>query len=112
MGDRVRHAARPEWGEGVVAKITPAVVAGTRTHRLSIRFARAGLKQIAASVGALEPADGPAGSPPGRSTEVARAASGGIKPELSDDALLEQLRCLPASVTDAGLPLPDRVEAA
>ena len=51
-GDRVRHAARPEWGIGTVIKVEAANGAATNGHtpqRVSVRFPNAGTKTLIAS---------------------------------------------------------------
>ena len=50
-GDRVRHAARPEWGIGTVVKVEAANGAAVNGHtpqRISVRFPNAGTKTLIA----------------------------------------------------------------
>lgn len=46
MGDRVRHAAKPEWGVGVVTKVEQLPTNGQASQRLSIRFPNGGTKTL------------------------------------------------------------------
>ena len=39
IGQRVRNAGRPEWGEGTVQRVQSAIVDGRAVHRVFIQFA-------------------------------------------------------------------------
>ena len=39
FGDRVRLQRRPEWGIGSVVKVEAAMLNGTRSQSVSVRFA-------------------------------------------------------------------------
>lgn len=52
FGDRVRHAKRPEWGIGSVAKAE--LLPGGGAQRLTIRFAGAGIKTLDTSHAELQ----------------------------------------------------------
>ena len=54
FGDRVRLQSRPEWGIGSVVKVEPAMLNGTRSHSVSIRFANQGLKVLNTAVAEIE----------------------------------------------------------
>ncbi|MEO0482286.1 MAG: DUF3553 domain-containing protein [Planctomycetota bacterium] len=58
MGDRVVHAARPEWGPGQVVSAKRVDQDGESVQKLSIRFDRAGLKTLSTAMAKLLPADG------------------------------------------------------
>jgi hypothetical protein len=45
-GNRVRNAARPEWGVGTVQKAEAVPLNGTGTQRLTVRFPNAGSKVL------------------------------------------------------------------
>lgn len=55
VGDRVRHASRPEWGEGRVSKAEAVVHEGQPCQRLTIQFDRAGPKTLSTAFADLEP---------------------------------------------------------
>ncbi|HVZ95047.1 MAG TPA: DUF3553 domain-containing protein [Phycisphaerales bacterium] len=55
-GDRVVHAARPEWGTGVVTGVQNVAEAGVPSQRLTLRFDRAGLKTISTAQAEIRPA--------------------------------------------------------
>jgi len=54
FGDRVRLCRRPEWGIGSVVKVEPAMLNGTRSHSVSIRFANQGIKVLNTAVAEIE----------------------------------------------------------
>lgn len=56
VGDEVRHAGRPEWGIGRVAKADGATHNGVACQRLTVKFDRAGLKTLSTAFASLEPA--------------------------------------------------------
>lgn len=56
VGDRVRHASKPEWGSGVVSTASATNHEGQPCQRLTIRFERAGLKTISTAFAPIEPA--------------------------------------------------------
>ncbi|MEO1129240.1 MAG: DUF3553 domain-containing protein [Planctomycetota bacterium] len=62
FGDRVMHASRPEWGEGIVTAVANATHDGAACQRLTVRFERAGLKTVSTGVADIRNADevGPA----------------------------------------------------
>ena len=69
FGDRVVHAAKPEWGVGQVVGAQPISENGVSAQRLTIRFDRAGLKTLSTGFAELRPATaGPLfpGPPPPR----------------------------------------------
>lgn len=51
VGDRVRHAGKPEWGEGGVTAAQNLMMNGQSCQRLTIRFERAGLKKLITASG-------------------------------------------------------------
>lgn len=54
FGDRVRLQRRPEWGIGSVVKVEAAMLNGTRSHSVSIRFANQGIKVLNTAVAEIE----------------------------------------------------------
>lgn len=54
VGDRVRHAGRPEWGGGKVSKAEGVLHEGEPCQRLTIQFDRAGLKTLSTAFAELE----------------------------------------------------------
>lgn len=59
VGDRVRHAGRPEWGEGRVNKAEGTQHEGVPCQKLTIQFDRAGLKTLSTAFAELEPSGVP-----------------------------------------------------
>ncbi len=55
FGDRVVHAGRPEWGQGVITSAVSEQHEGRACQRLVIRFDRAGLKTISTAHADLRP---------------------------------------------------------
>ena len=53
-GQKVRHPARPEWGEGEIIGAERAIHDGAPCQRLRVRFERAGLKSLLTAVVRLE----------------------------------------------------------
>lgn len=122
-GERVVHAAKPEWGHGEVLEAHSAQQDGKACQRLVVRFTRAGTKTVstafadlraaqespfAQSTATLEPAPAPGDSMPASaaSTSFDDALAGGLRNPV------EIMTRLPDSVTDAFLPLRKRVQAA
>ncbi len=57
FGDRLTHAAKPEWGVGHVVQAQSVKQGGVECQRLQVRFERAGLKTLSTAVADLRPAD-------------------------------------------------------
>lgn len=57
MGDRVRHAGKPEWGNGQITAAEAAVQDGRACQRVTIRFDRVGLKTLSTAFADLRPAE-------------------------------------------------------
>ncbi|MAY74405.1 MAG: hypothetical protein CMJ31_06710 [Phycisphaerae bacterium] len=58
VGERVQHAAKPDWGVGTVTKAESATHEGTKCQRVTVRFARAGLKTVSTAFAKLETVSG------------------------------------------------------
>lgn len=56
IGDRVLHAAKPEWGTGTVVSAAASEHEGIPCQRLSVRFTRGGLKTISTAFADIQPA--------------------------------------------------------
>ena len=54
FGDRVRLQRRPEWGIGSVVKVEAAMLNGTRSQSVSVRFANQGIKVLNTAVAEIE----------------------------------------------------------
>jgi len=76
FGDRLTHAAKPEWGVGEVVAAQSVQQNGEACQRLQVRFERAGLKTLSTAIADLRPA--------GVVTAEAPAAGGGEEVDLSD----------------------------
>jgi hypothetical protein len=108
-GDVVIHAGKPEWGPGDIVSIEGHVHEGKPVQRLTIRFARGGLKTVSTAFAELLPASEHRGS------QALATATALIEEKPSaglDRSLDEALLALPESVTDAFLSYPKRLEAA
>jgi hypothetical protein len=57
FGDRVVHSAKPEWGAGVVTSASKTVQDGKPCQMLTVRFDRAGVKNISTAYASLVPAE-------------------------------------------------------
>ena len=106
-GDRIRHSAKPEWGDGVITAVEPAMLEGKPTQRLTIRFERAGVKKLAAAVASLEPADGDSKLKQADEHAAAKAALG----QLDDSKIIEVLTQVPEPARDPFRSLADRFRA-
>lgn len=106
VGDRVRHAGRPEWGGGRVNKAESVLHEGKRCQRLTIQFERAGVKTLSTAFAELEPV--------GVSLAVSSMTT---KPEVNDaflppeENLGEVLARLPDPATDPFRNLEARLKA-
>lgn len=100
FGDRLIHAAKPEWGVGQVLTAQGVTHEGNACQRLQIRFERAGLKTISTGVADLRPASA-ADTPP----EPSEAA----EIDLSDPQTA--MSQLPESTRDPFAALECRLEA-
>lgn len=94
FGDRVVHADRPEWGAGVVSAVNPDRHEGKDCQRLTVRFERAGIKNLSTALANLIPAaDAPAihSEPPSTDDPLAASNATNVK-----DVMLR----LPDAATD------------
>jgi len=57
LGDRVRHAGRPEWGNGQVTAAEACMQDGRACQRVTVRFDRVGLKTLSTAFADLRPAE-------------------------------------------------------
>lgn len=95
-GQRVRSAARPEWGVGVIQRVQPA---GPGAFRLEIQFA-SGFRVVTAPPAVLTPPDAPA----------APQQTGWLD-QLAGRTADERLRAIP-DLGDALTPMSERLERA
>ena len=121
MGDRVVHAARPEWGPGQVVSAKRVDQDGESVQKLSIRFDRAGLKTLSTAMAKLLPADGSSvtSSPDAGATATA-AQPNAVPIEIPTAKIHDQLTPteidavmigLPESATDPFATPADRLRA-
>ncbi len=73
VGQRVRHRARPEWGEGIVHAAQPVVAGGRRAQRLTVTFTHHGRVTLNTAHAELETAMN--STPPTSSDPATPAAS-------------------------------------
>jgi hypothetical protein len=99
-GDKVVHKGRPEWGVGEITMVDRDTQDGQPCQRLSIRFARAGLKTLSTAFATLGPAD----------DQPALASQNGWLPPPSDENDQEVMTRLPEPATDPFLPLAARLK--
>ena len=116
-GDTVIHAGKPEWGPGDVLSVEGVLHEGKSVQRVTIRFARAGLKTISTAFAELRqvkngtPLTAPTPSPQPR-TKHAPEPTEPVQddaPDPSRQAAAEALQKLPDEATDPFLPLTQRV---
>ena len=105
FGDHVLHAARPEWGTGVISAAAPATHDGITCQRLTIRFDRAGLKTVLTGVADIRPAEESA--PPAKEA----AHTGDWLNEAQAKDLPKVMASLPESATDPFASLEARIRA-
>lgn len=125
-GDRIVHAAKPEWGTGEVLQSQVAMQDGTTCQQLVVRFDRAGMKTISTAFADLRPANpafvesvagvatlpAPEPRPASVSVPAPAAEPTADEPPLGGANPVEVMTRLPESVTDPFLPLRKRVLAA
>ncbi len=102
-GDRVRHPARPEWGEGRVESAHHATAHGKPGQRLVVTFANHGRVTLNTAIVAIAPANGAAPTTP--------AAAGGWLGSLGDACPVAQLAALPEACADPLATLAQRLSA-
>lgn len=104
-GDKVVHAARPEWGPGEVLQADAAAQDGKPCQRLTIRFQRAGMKTISTAFADLSRAGDAALSEHAPETEHDPLAAAATNASV-EEAMLR----LPENATDPFIGLRKRVE--
>lgn len=114
-GDRVVHAAKPEWGHGEVLVAQPAVHDGKACQKLTIRFDRAGTKTLLSAMAVLRPAGSPvtidASAPTRPSMHEPRETTEENPLTPDSNAAVERLTELPERASDPFLPLRTRLGA-
>lgn len=94
FGDRVVHLERPEWGSGIVTSVAGDSMDGKPCQRLTIRFERAGVKQLLSAIAHLVPAQ----DAPALHTSGNGHAAGPLGPDAGDDPLKAGLGPSPKEV--------------
>lgn len=131
-GDTVVHAGKPEWGPGDVLSVEGATHEGKPVQRVTIRFARAGLKTLSTAFAELRPAPATGKVPTSGGSEslpsnpvmagVAKPAEASHvqqvnvamvepDPDFAVDITAEALQKLPEAASDPFLPLIARLKA-
>jgi len=118
FGDRVVHAAKPEWGQGIITAAASSEHEGKPCQRVTVRFDRAGVKILSTAIAELRAAV----TTPSPESAVAVAAApvsedvpttseggwlGSVKPPSPTESLLR----LPPSTTDPFTTLTARLRA-
>ncbi len=119
FGDRVVHAARPEWGAGVVTAAMNVSEGGQSFQRLTIRFEREGLKTVSTDQADLRAADDepPPAAAASRAPShdegapAAAVADGGWLARLEAGDLAEAMAQLPESTRDPFVTPAQRMKA-
>ena len=120
VGDTVRHAARPEWGQGKVSKAEATVHEGKPCQRLTIKFDRAGLKTLSTAFAELEPFGAGPLSGARRAAGVEQSVSSATSAstsvvndafELPSESIAEVLARLPDAASDPFRTLEARLKA-
>lgn len=99
QGDKIVHKGRPEWGVGEITAVARENHEGQPCQRVSVRFARAGLKTLSTAFATLGPAEERPGLPP----------QNGWLPPASDETDAEVMTRLPEPATDPFLPALSRL---
>ncbi|MFO0831209.1 MAG: DUF3553 domain-containing protein [Phycisphaerales bacterium] len=123
-GDTVVHSGKPEWGPGDVLSVEGVMHEGKPVQRVTVRFARAGLKTLstafadlrpAPSAGVARPAEPAVVAPKpalsGRSVSPLAATTIEPDPDFAIDASAEALQKLPEAATDPFLSATVRLKA-
>jgi hypothetical protein len=108
FGDRLVHAARPEWGTGVVTAAQTVVEGGQTCQRLTLRFDRAGLKTITTAHARLLPAEE---HPSEAAAGAASSTDPGWLSQLEAGDLNERMARLPEETRDPFTTLAQRLQA-
>lgn len=116
FGDRVVHAGKPEWGEGVVTGTANVTHEGKQAQRLTLRFERAGLKHLVTAIADIRPA-GEQAAPArdaardaGQAPAAAAVMEGGSwLDELSAGDLAQRMATLPDATNDPFSSLEERL---
>jgi len=95
-GDRVVHATKPEWGQGDVLEATATQHEGKACQRVTVRFARVGLKTVLTAIAELRPA---------------QDGGGGWLSDLEAGNPGDRLTAIPDACTDPFRSLESRLEA-
>ena len=110
IGEKVRHAKRPEWGVGAITKIEVITRDGRPDRRIWIRFPTAGEKSVLSSMAELEHVEAaPMGGAPTLADAHARADSGWLG-EIAKRKPEDMMVALPDGATDPFVPLRRRLE--
>ncbi len=109
-GDRLVHAAKPEWGTGVVSSAQNVTEDGVACQRLTIRFDRAGLKTLSTGIADLRPAEE---HPSVEAAGAAATADSGVSwlGQLEAGDLTERMQKLPEATRDPFVSLATRLKA-
>jgi hypothetical protein len=115
FGDRVVHAAKPEWGVGVVSKSQNLKADGHRFQSLTIRFERAGLKTLSTAFADIRPADQgahpSADAADGSGSAPTPAGEGGWLADAASQPPDRAMARLPEACSDPFASLADRLRA-
>jgi hypothetical protein len=110
LGEKIVHARRPEWGEGVVDHATTISHDGKSAQRLIIRFANQGLVTLNTAVAEVvrkDAADAMASSQTANSSSLTNAWLS----ESTRKNPAEALGALPDAMSDPFASLPKRLQA-
>lgn len=116
-GDRVVHAAKPEWGHGIITAAASTLHEGKPCQRVTVRFDRAGIKILSTAIAELrtvivQPAEAPVAvaAPPTPDDQPATTDGGwlgSVKTASPTEALLK----MPPATTDPFTTLAARLRA-
>ena len=112
IGEKVRHAKRPEWGVGSIAKIEVITREGRPDRRIWIRFPNVGEKTVLASMAELEHVEEVAPTAGPTLADLHARADGGWLGEISKRKPEDMMVALPDSATDPFIPLRRRLQNA
>ena len=102
LGDRLIHAAKPDWGIGLVMSATPQTHEGRPCQRLVVRFEHGGVKTLTTAMADLRPVD---------SHETTDNGAGHEAATLDPQEISRRLVSLPLEATDPFRSLSARLKS-
>lgn len=106
-GDRLVHASKPEWGQGIVTAVQNVQENGEACQRVTVRFDRAGLKTLTTNIAQLAHVDDDTHP----AAPIANGQGASWLDQLEKGSVDELMSKLPEAVRDPFTTLQSRIEA-